>query len=120
MHYFTACGWEWNYEPIDTPGGWIPDFSLHVPGHPPCLVECKPALSPEQLAPAQAKAERSGWRGEVLLLGASPAVALSAQLTGDGVLALWLPPQWWPPLTGLLRLAWATAVNRTQWRPRRR
>ena len=66
--FFDYLGWRWEYEPIDLPcvdlpgarggasggaRGWVPDFSLVVPGVQPMLVECKPALTTDQLEPVQ-------------------------------------------------------------------
>lgn len=116
--WFSFLGWSPEYEPIDCLG-WLPDFAI-TPPDGSRLVECKPALDGAQLAMTQGKVERaladSAWVGSVLLVGVSPAVALETTETPG----LWLPPGWWPKATPLLKAAWADAVNRTQWRPRRR
>ena len=112
--WFDLQGWEWEYEPLDL-AGWLPDFALTVPNVGAILVECKPAISTDRLSAAGAKAERAGAEDPVLLLGASPRVVLAAAPPRWQ----WLPPAWWP--TGSMSaMGWADAVNRTQWRPRRR
>lgn len=127
--YLDALGIQWAYEPMvlgeGVPGGgWIPDFGL-LHTNPPTLLECKPALSAPQLAPAQAKAEASGWVGRVVLLGADPRLVLVAELDGTNTRHQWLPGHvstegitvgHAPAPNPLLRHAWAEAVNRTQWR----
>lgn len=65
--FFDACGWTWDYEPLDL-AGYIPDFALHW--HRPVIVEVKPALSLGEMSAAQAKIDRSGWDGEAIVLGA--------------------------------------------------
>ena len=62
---FDELGWDWSYEPIDLPG-WIPDFVLRLP-HAPLLVEIK--STSEGFKDAMAKADRSGHKGEIVLLG---------------------------------------------------
>jgi hypothetical protein len=118
--WFDLQGWEWEYEPLDL-AGWLPDFALTVPEVGALLVECKPALSTDRLTAAGNKAERATTdtpehdRYPVLLLGASPKVVL----VGAAPKWSWLPPAWWP--TGSMSaMGWADAVNKTQWRPRRR
>lgn len=63
---FDSLGWAWEYEPMDL-AGYIPDFIL--PFAQPLLVEVKAATSLAQLEPHVAKIERSGWKGEALLVG---------------------------------------------------
>lgn len=64
---FDNCGWPWEYEPIDLKG-YIPDFILTF--KEPILVECKPALEFRELDQYCGKIQASGWRGEVLIVGA--------------------------------------------------
>lgn len=127
--WFDLQGWEWEYEPLDL-ANWLPDFALTVPMPTGpalvALVECKPALSTDRLTVAGNKAERATAdtpehdRYPILLLGASPRVAL----LGSAPRWQWLPPAWWPTGSGAgstwSQLSWADAVNKTQWRPRRR
>lgn len=112
--FFDLCSWEWEYEPLDL-ANWLPDFALTVPDVGALLVECKPALSTDRLTAAGNKSERAAPEYPVLLLGASPKVVL----LGEAPKWQWLPPAWWP--TGSMSaMGWADAVNKTQWRPRRR
>lgn len=127
---FDFLGWAWEYEPAldEAVSGWLPDFATEVAGTV-WLVECKPALDHAGLEPARRKAEASGWRGPVLLLGAVWGVALAAvdcrtwrpAFIGAGphgrpVLGSRGEPDevwsWW------LRLGWVAAGNRVQWRGR--
>lgn len=66
--FFDALGWPWLYEPYDL-DGWIPDFGILFDAGE-LVVEVKPAATLADLKPAAGKAERSGWTGEVLLVGA--------------------------------------------------
>lgn len=102
--FFDLCGWDWSYEPIDL-AGYIPDFILHM--NIDVLVEVKGgALGADELRPHIAKIERSGWRGEALLLPAALREddstftgAVSALLTDnchkDGDDDEFPPPWWW-------------------------
>jgi hypothetical protein len=65
--FFDLIGWAWTYEPQDL-AGYIPDFSVAFEAAP-LLVEVKHALTPETLALASRKVERSGWNGETLIVG---------------------------------------------------
>lgn len=62
---FDDLDWDWDYEPMDLPG-WIPDFVLRFP-HAPLLVEIK--STSEDFSDAMAKADRSGYQGEIVVLG---------------------------------------------------
>lgn len=66
--FFSLCGWTWEYEPIDL-NGYIPDFIL--PWNEPLLVEVKPIFSSDEATDHILKAIRSGWEGEILVLGAT-------------------------------------------------
>ena len=66
---FEQYGWRWEYEPIDL-FGYIPDFVLYL--DKPVLVEVKGgALTKADLLPFRWKIQKSGWKGEALLLAAS-------------------------------------------------
>lgn len=73
--FFDECGIGWQYEPIST-GDYIPDFLLF--GDMPTLVEVKGgATTLKQLEEQTAYVEQKlmgYWEGDVLLLGASPAL----------------------------------------------
>ena len=62
---FDEMDWDWSYEPIDLPG-WIPDFVLKFP-YAPLLVEIK--STSEDFKDAMEKADRSGYEGEIVVLG---------------------------------------------------
>jgi hypothetical protein len=64
---FDVLGWEWQYEPIDLKG-YIPDFVLDF--YKPILVEVKPVLTRDDFDQYYPKLLRSGWDGEILLVGA--------------------------------------------------
>lgn len=99
--FFDACGWPWQYEPLDL-NGWIPDFLLG--DHKPVLVEVKPAHNPteenEVTAKMLAGVRGTEWaRHDLLLLGNGPFVGghakeynrlclgLIGEVTADG--------HWW-------------------------
>lgn len=114
---FDFVGWEWEYEPVDL-DGWLPDFWL--PGQE-VLVECKPALRPQDFEPAEYKAEQSGYKGRVVILGARwcECPGVWADLDGAPATANWLPwkfpsdsdPKW-------LAMGWRQAGNAVQWKKR--
>lgn len=64
--FFDACGWGWEYEPLDL-NGYIPDFVLKF--YKPLIVEVKPCLTIGELNEHTSKIDDSGWNGEVLILG---------------------------------------------------
>lgn len=66
--FFDLAGWRWEYEPVDL-NGYIPDFFLMF--YKPLLVEVKPATTSEELEAHSQKIKDSGWKGEVLILGAT-------------------------------------------------
>jgi hypothetical protein len=109
--------------------GWIPDFAIDIPGLGPALLECKPALSLEELEPSTLKIERSGYEGDVLLVGARWGEHLGLRIhLPDGI---WLPfgitvgdggvglTELTVDPHGLLKSGWIAAGNETQWRSRR-
>lgn len=125
-YFFTFIGIQWVYEPFEL-SEWIPDYGLTFPDGSTALAECKPALSPSHLAPAQTKAESSSWAGLVLLLGADPRVVLHATLTGAPVQHPWTPiyldtvglsPV--KPTNPFLTSAWTEAQNKVQWKGTKR
>lgn len=46
--FFSACGWQWNYEPIDA-YGWCPDFVLNF-NNRSVYVEVKPVINQTVIA----------------------------------------------------------------------
>jgi hypothetical protein len=82
--FFDACGWRWQYEPLDL-DGWIPDFAI---GWKPTLVEVKPFFHAHQFDDALAKVIGSGHRDPVVLLGAGP------RLVDDELALGWLAEPW--------------------------
>lgn len=129
--WFDEVDVGWEYEPAldqaDQGGlsGWLPDFALTLASGL-VLAECKPALKTDDFLPAMAKAEASGARGPVVLLGAR---WIRRQETGSGPLCLrailsaparaaWVPFLLVDGSPDLLELAWKSAGNRTQWRRR--
>jgi hypothetical protein len=67
---FDLWGWAWLYEPLDL-DGYIPDFILTDANNGEgVLVEVKPAITRETLRACTLKIERSGWRGDALVVGA--------------------------------------------------
>jgi hypothetical protein len=72
--FFDQVGWPWKYEPIDL-DGYIPDFILPFQApepYGPVLVEIKPETRLDDLRRHTSKLQASGWKGEMLLLGAGP------------------------------------------------
>lgn len=67
---FDLLGWRWEYEPIDL-DGYIPDFILFSETERHILVEVKPALTYPELSKFISKPANSGWKGEILMLGAT-------------------------------------------------
>lgn len=65
--FFDALSWDHVYEPVDCLG-YIPDFAIQFAN--PCTVECKPALDVAGMTDACVKIDRSGWRGDALVVGA--------------------------------------------------
>ncbi len=70
--FFDLVGWEYSYEPIDL-DGWIPDFVLHG-AKQRVLVEVKPIFEADHnlLDRLSRSAIRSGYRNDILALGAEP------------------------------------------------
>ncbi len=147
---FDLLRWQWDYEPIDL-RGYVPDFIVdtHDPYQDrPLLVECKPYLvgsSEREIIAATARIERSGWKGEAVVVGIGQAAYLGQHGT-DGRL-VWGPatyvrhatPAHWTlqsiatpracrtcyardftpdPLTPFddFRSMWVEAGNTTQWK----
>ena len=90
---FDLLGWPWVYEPSDLKY-YIPDFSLTF--YKPLLVEVKDEVSTEALlVAAGSKIEASGWKGEVLIVGASPQLELATHWNNEnGVFGLLLDVGW--------------------------
>jgi hypothetical protein len=66
--FFDRMGWEWEYEPIDL-NGYIPDFILKF--KEPLLVEVKPEMDINQLNQYKDKLVNSGWKGPMMIVGAT-------------------------------------------------
>ncbi len=56
-----------DFEPLDLKK-YIPDFIVDLP-FGPCLLECKPAVTPREFKPACKKITKSGWEGPALVIG---------------------------------------------------
>lgn len=71
--FFDLLGWSWDYEPVDL-AGYIPDFFIQRLDLDPILVEVKGVtdIFDETRDEAIIKAQKSGWRGQMLYLGAGP------------------------------------------------
>lgn len=71
--FFTALGWDWEYEPIDTPG-WIPDFGIKTHDGRLLLVEVKPVIRHDE--DVAKKCERAlhsaGMDNEIIICGLKP------------------------------------------------
>lgn len=83
---FDALGWPWEYEPLDL-DGYVPDFVLRFE-HAPLVVEIKPAMQIDALAPARLKLDLAGWAGEALVTLGAP---------------LWTPTLGYGPVLGSFR-----------------
>lgn len=78
--FFDLVRWPWEYETLEL-RGYLPDFVLpFAPG--PLLLEVKPSLYREELADACRKIEQSAWKGEAIVVGASPRLAPRGERPG--------------------------------------
>jgi hypothetical protein len=70
--FFDILGWPWAYEPFDL-DGYIPDFALRFDAGD-LLVEVKSSGTTDdpEITEARAKIDRSGWDGEIMVVGAIP------------------------------------------------
>ena len=84
--FFDACGWPWQYEPVDL-DGWIPDFTI---GWQPTLVEVKPFYDARDFDDVLTKVTQAGYRGQVVLLGVSPWTDHQTFAITIGWLATWI------------------------------
>lgn len=95
--FFTAIGWQWEYEPFDG-NGYIPDFLIQ--GDEPLLIEVKPAITRDDFHEPTQKIERGlvGLERDVLIVGTSPLPkdpggnSGSPDMPAAGLLAQW--PCW--------------------------
>jgi hypothetical protein len=81
--FFDVIGWCYTYEPFDT-NGYIPDFLIH--GDRPLLVEVKPAVTRGDFLDPIPKVEAGlagHWKGDYLIVGASPVSLLNNTFDGD-------------------------------------
>lgn len=76
--FLDEIGWPWEYEIRDL-GGYIPDFVLRFDDAPMVLEVKGDALTLGELGQHAGKIERSGWDGEILIVGAAPWELRSAQ-----------------------------------------
>lgn len=69
--FFDLCGWSFEYEPYDL-GAWSPDFLINVRGNE-VLVEVKPVteIDVPTIYKMHTAAERSGFKGDLMLVGSS-------------------------------------------------
>jgi hypothetical protein len=70
--FFTALGWEFQYEPFDL-ADWVPDF--HVSGRPGLLVEVKPVTEFDQQTAERIFHAAGSDERELLLVGFAPRTA---------------------------------------------
>lgn len=71
--FFDLLNWPWEYEPFDL-HGYIPDFVLKFrkpTGPAPVIVEVKPVAVLGELLDHADKIIKSGWKGDVLIVGSS-------------------------------------------------
>ena len=73
--FFDAIGWSWVYEPFDG-DYYIPDFL--ITGDRPMLVEVRPAVTKAEYEAQIQTIKVPEWKGDVLILGASPFPKLSS------------------------------------------
>jgi len=97
--FFDLMGWRFEYEPLDL-GLWSPDFLLHGL-EVPILCEVKPidAIDADVCAKMACAAEEAQFRGELLLLGATPDIGGTDGWLGwlDDAYSCWLLGQELPP-----------------------
>jgi hypothetical protein len=90
--FFDLMGWRFEYEPLDL-GLWSPDFLLHGL-EVPILCEVKPidAIDADVCAKMACAAEEAQFRGELLLLGATPDIGGTDGWLGwlDDAYSCWL------------------------------
>lgn len=101
--FFTALGWEFEYEPFDG-NGYIPDFLIK--GDAPLLVEVKPAVTWADYIepiPKIVKGLEGVWDQRVWIAGASPLPSLKRYY--DGV----------TPIAGAMLEVWGTPGGKTGW-----
>jgi hypothetical protein len=95
---FKSLGWRAEAEPPIPCAPWLPDFMLLLAR--PVAVEVKPAFNPAELAAIAAPQVMAGvgWKGDVLLLGATfahPTIGgVMRQLSPDGTLVRWREAAW--------------------------
>lgn len=133
--FFSLVGWRWRYEPIDL-AGYIPDFIVNHPstdwlmrpGIPGSSLECsrvvevKSVMDRDLLTEHASKIERSGWDGDVSIVGATlwehshdgHGIELGVERVVDG-----LRVGWWAWVMVPRRIAlsaWRQAGNHVQWK----
>lgn len=128
--FFTLCGVEWDYEPLDLQN-WSPDFLVTLP-EGPVLVEVKPIKAPDKDI-LQRMSDAVPWAEyrRAILVGLAPRKSLnpgledlrfwgwdiqcpstSGKLNHDQVSDIHLPQSCWRRVGQL----WDDACNVTQWR----
>lgn len=90
---FDTLGWPWAFEPIDL-DWYIPDFLLTFPSGD-VAVEVKPETRLADLRKHALHAVASGWKGEVLAVG--------AVIFDDGIIGLSAEPDGPEHITGAAR-----------------
>ena len=127
-NFLDQCGLLWDFEPIDLKN-YVPDFLVELP-HGVTLLECKPAVLPNEFRGPCRKITRSGWVGPAIVIGSQ--LCLAPDDRAD--LTMWGSPNadeggWsrvgrerWPAEWGeypfdMVHLRWVRAGNQVQWCP---
>ena len=84
--FFDRIGWTWTYEPFDG-DYYIPDFLID--GDRPMLVEVRPAVTRSEYEQQIETIKVPEWKGDVLILGASPFPKFTSWCTPAGLLGEW-------------------------------
>lgn len=128
----TACfldmhGLLYDYEPIDL-NRYTPDFVVDLP-HGPTLLECKPAITPQEFRNPCKRITKSGWVGPALVLGprlslVDDAVDLTMFGSTHAEIGRWtsMGLDAWPAIWGPYPFEdvfhrWRMAGNQVQWSP---
>lgn len=126
--FLKLHGYWFDYEPFELEGNYIPDFICELPLGT-VLVECKPAIRPQEFRRPCRKITKSGWVGPALVIGSQ----LSLAPDGRGDLTLFgstdaeqggwsrVGRERWPASWGAYPFydcfdKWVTSGNFVQWK----